>query len=193
MKRNIKKLLIVNSGKGGNFKRIFPLLRSKGNFQIFVIIYNSESLNKFCVKNNIETFYIKKTSRQKLDKLLFNYASLIKPNVTLLFYNYIIKKNFLDKFKFVFNLHYTLLPKFKGLDGFEKSLKSKHSEIGCTLHIAEEKFDEGKIIIQKKIKNLSKESLNIKKQKIFLLGIRILKLFFSDLDYYLKKTENLKN
>ena len=40
MKKKIKKILIINSGKGGNLRKIYPSLKKK-NFQItFIIIKN---------------------------------------------------------------------------------------------------------------------------------------------------------
>ena len=77
---------------------------------------------------------------------------MIKPCVTLLFYNHIIEKNFIKKHKYIFNLHYTLLPKYKGINGLERSLNSKNMELGCTFHAVNEEVDSGEIIIQRKFK-----------------------------------------
>ena len=92
MKKKIKKILIINSGKGGNLRKIFPLLK-KENFKIFSFVYNSENLFRFCIKKNIEVLHVKKTSKKNLNKLLFDYANLVKPSIILLFYDHIIKNN----------------------------------------------------------------------------------------------------
>ena len=64
----------------------------------------------------------------------------------------IISKNFLSKFnKKVINIHPSLLPKFKGLDTYSKILKNNEIKTGCTVHYVNEKIDNGKIIIQKKL------------------------------------------
>jgi len=168
MKKKIRKILIINSGSGGNLKRIYLLLKKK-SFQTHAFIYNSDSLFRFCLKNNIEAFHVKKTSRKNLDKLLFNYAGLIKPSVIILFYNYIINKNFIKRHNNIFNLHYTLLPKFKGIDGLKRSLDSKNKELGCTFHVVSEQVDQGKIVLQSKFKNLSRYS-KIKKKKNYFLS-----------------------
>ena len=195
MKKKIKKILIINSGDGGNLKKIFPLLKKK-NFQIFAFIYDSDKLFKFCFKKNIEAFHIKKTSGKILNNLLSRYAGMIKPCVTLLFYNHIIEKNFIKKHKYIFNLHYTLLPKYKGINGLEKSLNSKDVELGCTFHAVNEEVDSGQIIIQRKFKNLSKYSKKQKRKKLFFLGTKILKNFIFNIDYFLtniKKSYNSKS
>ncbi len=62
----------------------------------------------------------------------------------------IISKNFLRSFKKqVINIHPSLLPKFKGLNTFEKILKKKEIKTGCTVHFVNEKLDGGRIISQK--------------------------------------------
>ena len=62
----------------------------------------------------------------------------------------IISKNFLRSFKKqVINIHPSLLPKFKGLNTFERILKKKEKKTGCTVHFVNEKLDGGRIISQK--------------------------------------------
>ena len=55
MKKKVEKILIVNSGNGGNLKKIFPLLKKK-KLQTYAFIYNSDTLFRFCFRNNIEAF-----------------------------------------------------------------------------------------------------------------------------------------
>ena len=51
--------------------------------------------------------------------------------------------------KSIINIHPSLLPKFKGLNTFEKALKKKEKKTGCTVHFVNEKLDSGKIILKK--------------------------------------------
>ena len=75
----------------------------------------------------------------------------------------ILSKNFIRKFKGkILNIHPSLLPKFKGLDTFNRVLKAKEKFTGCTVHFVDEKLDNGKIIIKRRIeikKNFNQESL----------------------------------
>ena len=65
-------------------------------------------------------------------------------------YMKIISKRFLEQFKKnVINIHPSLLPKFKGLDTFNRVLKNKEIKTGCSVHYVNEKLDAGKIIIRK--------------------------------------------
>ena len=82
----------------------------------------------------------------------------------------IISKRFLEQFKKnVINIHPSLLPKFKGLDTFNRVLKNKEIKTGCSVHYVNEKLDAGKIIIRKSFfihKDDTKETLRANTQKL---------------------------
>ena len=62
----------------------------------------------------------------------------------------ILSKKFIRSFgKSIINIHPSLLPKFRGLNTFEKVLKKKEKKTGCTVHFVTEKLDDGKIILKK--------------------------------------------
>ena len=61
-----------------------------------------------------------------------------------------ISDKIINKFeKKIINIHPSLLPKFKGLNTFERALKNKEKKTGCTVHYVDEKLDNGKIIVKK--------------------------------------------
>jgi len=100
-----------------------------------------------------------------LQKLKMKNISL----VCLAGYMKILKKKFIKRFNgIIINIHPSLLPKHKGLDTFKKILQSNEKISGCTVHYVNEKLDSGKIILQKKIQVVHKETektLKIKIQK----------------------------
>ena len=51
--------------------------------------------------------------------------------------------------KKIINIHPSLLPKFKGLNTFDRMLKNNEKKAGCTVHYVNEKLDCGNIIIKK--------------------------------------------
>ena len=62
-----------------------------------------------------------------------------------------------------------MLPKYKGLDTYNKILKNKEKKTGCTIHFVNKQLDGGKIINKKFFflnKNESLETLKIKTQKL---------------------------
>ena len=58
----------------------------------------------------------------------------------------------------IFNIHPSLLPKFKGLNTHGRVLKSGEKFTGCTVHLVTSKLDSGKIILQKKISVLDNDT-----------------------------------
>ena len=62
-----------------------------------------------------------------------------------------------------------MLPKFKGLNTFERVLKNKEKKTGCTVHFVNDKLDSGTRIIQKSFfigKNDNEKILKDKTQKL---------------------------
>ena len=63
-----------------------------------------------------------------------------------------IIKNFIRNFKGnIINIHPSLLPKYKGLNTFKRVLNAGEKMTGCTVHFVNEKLDNGKIIIKKRV------------------------------------------
>ena len=72
----------------------------------------------------------------------------------------ILSKNFILKFSGkIVNIHPSLLPKYKGLNTHERVIKNKEKFTGCTIHFVDKNLDSGKIILQKKIKILKKDTV----------------------------------
>ena len=82
----------------------------------------------------------------------------------------IISKNFISKFRYpIINIHPSLLPKFKGLNTFSRILKNNEKKTGCTVHIVNDKLDDGNIIIKKIFfisSNDNEKTLKQKTQKL---------------------------
>ena len=71
----------------------------------------------------------------------------------------ILSKNFIKNFKGkILNIHPSLLPKYKGLNTHQRALENKEQYAGCTVHFVNSKLDSGKIIMQKKVRILKKDT-----------------------------------
>lgn len=68
--------------------------------------------------------------------------------VVSIFYDKIIKKDFIDKCKKIINLHNAPLPKYRGVSPINWALKNKEQEHGVTIHEISPGIDDGKIISQ---------------------------------------------
>ena len=79
----------------------------------------------------------------------------------------ILNKKFISRFnKKIINIHPSLLPKYKGLNTFQRALKNKEKLTGCTVHYVNNRLDSGKIILQKKINVEPKDSEQTLKTKV---------------------------
>ena len=79
----------------------------------------------------------------------------------------ILSKNFINSFNGkIINIHPSLLPKYKGLNTHKKVIENKEKYTGCTVHFVNSKLDDGKIILQKKIKVLKKDNVNSLKNRV---------------------------
>ena len=82
----------------------------------------------------------------------------------------IISSRFIKNFgKKIINIHPSLLPKFKGLNTFERVLRNKEVKTGCTVHYVNEKLDSGKIITQKYFFMNKKDNVQTLKKKTQIL------------------------
>ena len=141
------------SGKGSNLKRLI-LNSNNYNFPIKIKLIvcsnkNAEGL-KFAKKWSIP-YLIFKDNQNLTENIILNKLKDHKINLILLAgFMKILSKRFIRSFgKSILNIHPSLLPKFKGLNTFEKVLKGKEKKTGCTVHFVNEKLDAGQIVLKK--------------------------------------------
>tara|TARA_Y100000310_G_C20555656_1_gene750370 strand:- start:590 stop:1123 length:534 start_codon:yes stop_codon:yes gene_type:complete len=72
------------------------------------------------------------------------------------------------------NLHYSLLPKYKGEKPLQRALKNKEQETGMTIHKMVETVDEGEIISQARIKIDEGDTVENLYQKLYKVTPRLL-------------------
>ena len=160
---NKTRIAVFISGTGSNLKSLIKFSKtSKSPISIdFVISNNSKAkgLNYakiYKIKKKVFSFKKKNLSEKKLlSILMINNIEMI----CLAGFIKILSKNFIKKFKGkILNIHPSLLPKYKGLNTHERVIKNKEKFSGCTVHYVSPKLDSGKIIIQKKIRILKKDT-----------------------------------
>ncbi len=157
------------SGKGTNLKKLI-LNSNKYNFPIKI---------KLIVSSNKNAEGLKLAKKWSIPFIIYNksqslsdYKTLIKLKnykinlILLAGFMKILSKNFIRSFgKSIINIHPSLLPKFRGLNTFEKVLQNREKKTGCTVHFVTEKLDEGKIILKKFFYiNESDDVVSIKKK-----------------------------
>ncbi len=148
-----KKTCVFISGEGTNLENLIKKSRDY-NFPIKInlVICNNKNAKGiiYAKKNSIPYFFVN-TKARNFDLKILNILKKYKINfICLAGYMRIISKNFLLKFgQRIINIHPSLLPKFKGLNTFERVLKHNERKTGCSVHFVTEKLDGGKIINQK--------------------------------------------
>ena len=162
---NKTKTAVFISGTGSNLKSLIKFSKlKKSPISINLIITNNKLAkglkygNIFQIKKKIINFKNKEIAEKKiLNELKKNKIEL----VCLAGFMKILSKNFIKNFKGkIFNIHPSLLPKYKGLNTHQRAIENKDKYSGCTVHFVNSKLDSGKIILQKRVKILKKDTPN---------------------------------
>ena len=159
------------SGTGSNLKSLIKFSRLKKSPISINLIITNYKLAKglkygviFKIQKKIVNFKNKDIAEKKiLKELKKNRIELI----CLAGFMKILSKKFIKKFTgTILNIHPSLLPKYKGLNTHQRALKNKDKYSGCTVHFVDSKLDSGKIVLQKKVKILKKDTPESLSKKI---------------------------
>ena len=168
--RKIKTAIFI-SGIGSNLKNLISFsLSKKSPIKINLIISNNKKakgLNfakQYKIKKKIYNF----NHKEQAENFILRDLKKNKINlICLAGFMKILSKKFINNFNGkILNIHPSLLPKYKGLNTHEKVIKNKDKYSGCTIHFVNSKLDSGKIILQKKVKVLKKDTAITLKKKI---------------------------
>ena len=158
------------SGKGTNLKNLIKFSKTNNSpIKIGIVVSNNKKAYgiRYAKKNKIKIKIIDFSKKREINDLLkilkFNNIRLI----CLAGFLRILSKDFIKSFKGkIINIHPSLLPKYKGLNTHERVLENNEKFTGCSVHFVNEKLDDGKIILQKKIKIFKKDSLKSLKNRV---------------------------
>ncbi len=153
----MKRIAIFASGNGSNAKAIIQYFRGHQNIRVETVVCNNPKAKVIEVARefNIPCRLITKQDIYATDDVLnFLKASEIDL-IVLAGFLWLIPEKMLKAFPDkIINIHPALLPKFGGRDMYglrvhESVINAKEKETGITIHFLNEKYDEGKIILQK--------------------------------------------
>ncbi len=157
------KTAVFFSGTGSNLRSLIKFSKlKKSPISINLIITNNKLAKGlkygaiFKIKKKIINFKNKDAAEKKLlNELKKNKIKLI----CLAGFMKILSKNFIKNFNGkILNIHPSLLPKYKGLNTYQRAIENKDKQSGCTVHFVNSKLDSGKIILQKKVNILKKDT-----------------------------------
>ena len=149
------KTCVFISGNGSNLKSIIKNSRDY-NFPIKIGLIISNNINayglKIAKKYSIPCKYISSKNKKLFErKSLFEIKKRNIKFLCLAGFMKVLSGNFIKSFHHkIINIHPSLLPKYKGLNTYNRVLKNNDKFSGCTVHYVTSKLDSGKIILQKK-------------------------------------------
>ena len=165
-----KRACVFISGSGTNLREIIKSSRDYSfPVNVCLVVSNNEKAkgNIFAKKFSIPFICIN-DSKYKFEKTILKKLFEYKIDIICLAgFMKILSKKFIRNFKGkIINIHPSLLPKYKGLNTFQKALKSNEKMTGCTVHFVNEKLDSGKIIIKKKVNIYNDDNVETLKKKV---------------------------
>ena len=166
-----KNIAVFISGRGSNLKSLINYSKKKNSLvKIMLVISNNTNAKGLKIANSfkIKNYAIKFKNRSIFEK---QSLKLIKKYnidmICLAGFMKIVSGNFIKKFANpILNIHPSLLPKYKGLNTHLRAIKNKDKFSGASVHKVTEKLDSGKIILQKKIKILKKDTVKSLEKKL---------------------------
>ena len=168
-----KNACVFISGYGSNLRSLIKSSRNQ-NFPINIRLVVSNKINAkgilYAKKNSIPFILVDTKNISYENLILYKLKEYKIELICLAGFMKIISKNFLRNFrKKIINIHPSLLPKYKGLNTFEKVLKNEDVKTGCTIHYVNEKLDSGRVIVQKKFYVDEKDNIITLKKKTQIL------------------------
>ena len=155
------------------------------NYNIFVYTHESpwyvNDLKKLCILKNIPF----STEKIEINNLPF------QPDVICsIYYRKIISEDIIKAAKKkIFNLHPSLLPKYKGCSSLTWAMVNGEKKAGFSFHFINNKVDEGNIIIQKRNPFMN---MTLKLLYIIELCLKQWITFYEALDYVLDEGKGYK-
>jgi len=166
------KLIFLCSGNGGNLKLIKTYFESLNLGEVVYVLSDRKcGANKYANDNRIPNKVISFKNEVESDNALIEIMGKFNPDFIITNIHRIISPKIVSVYSGkLINLHYSILPSFKGCIGMkslQKALEINSQFVGSTCHYVNEELDCGEIISQ----SYFKVGDNIKiEQKMFKAG-----------------------
>ena len=156
------KTAVFISGRGSNLKNLIKFSKTKiSPIIINLVITNKKTEGlKYAHQYRINKEVIKYTNVKIAEKKILSILEKKKIKfICLAGFMKVLSKDFIKKFRGkIVNIHPSYLPKYKGLNTSVRALRNKEAFSGCTVHYVNSELDSGKIIMQKKVSIVKKET-----------------------------------
>ena len=169
----MKNIVIFASGAGSNAQAIIDFFRGSNEVNIALIVSNKKNAGVLNIAQaeEIDSILIDKKimANESFLEVLKNYTTDL---IVLAGYLWKIPDYLIQTYESkIVNIHPSLLPKYggKGMYGsnvHEAVIENKESESGITIHLVNEEYDKGKILLQEKVQVTKSDTANILAKKI---------------------------
>jgi len=173
---NTLKLGILGSTKGTDLQAILGAVHSSElNAEASVVISNRENayILRRAKNHSVPAIFIShnRKSREEFDSEMTFVLKKHKVDLVLLIgFMRVLSAEFCSEWKDkILNVHPSLLPKYAGgmdINVHKEVLKNGDTETGCTIHFVTDQVDGGPILIQKKCKVESNDTIYSLKTKV---------------------------
>ena len=97
----------------------------------------------------VPTHVIRERENTAFSSRLLDFLQEVNADFVISFFTRLFTAPLLSAFRHrIINVHPSLLPSFKGLDGFGDTLRAGVRYVGSTIHFIDERMDEGNVILQ---------------------------------------------
>jgi phosphoribosylglycinamide formyltransferase-1 len=171
MSNHTTRIAVFCSGTGSNFQAIFHALKTKQlDAEIVLCLSNRSQCGamEFARRNGIETVHLTEKQFDSFEKFAEAMVGCLREqqidNIVLAGYMRKVPDAVVAAFQDrIINIHPALLPKFggEGMYGIHVHtavLEAGETESGATVHIVNEEYDKGRILMQRRVPVLSGDS-----------------------------------
>ncbi|MGI6505099.1 MAG: phosphoribosylglycinamide formyltransferase [Clostridia bacterium] len=161
-------ICVFASGGGSNMQAVIDACKNrKINAKVVLVISNNSDAYALerAKKEKIDNYHVSEYKYKEgfIDKLLELLAKYEIDLVLLAGYMKKLPKEIVERYK-VLNIHPALLPKYGGRGMYGERvhkavLEAKEKESGCTVHVVDEHYDNGKILNQIKVPVLEDDTV----------------------------------
>ncbi|MCK9573450.1 MAG: phosphoribosylglycinamide formyltransferase [Candidatus Omnitrophica bacterium] len=167
-------IAILASGNGSNFEAIAKAVKCgyiKGCIKVLITDKSNAFVRQRAKRNKIKDIFIDAAefkSRQAFDDEIVKVLKKERIDLVVLAgFMRILSVNFVKRFQNrILNIHPALLPAFRGENAIKRALKHGCKVTGVTVHLIDEKVDNGPIILQQAIKIEKGETLKNLEKKV---------------------------
>ena len=155
----MKKIAVLISGQGSTLQAIIEACQT-GFIPGKIVTVISNKIDSFGLERAKSAgipsrVFLRQdfTSNLDMDKAIGDYLEDLNVDLIVLAgYMKILTKPFTQRFAGkILNIHPSLLPKYPGLDTYQRALENSDSEHGTTVHFVTEEVDSGAIVLQAKV------------------------------------------